>query len=147
MMCPDYGAVDHVGGCVSSSQFRQCFEHRIKHAGFDPSSIATEHAVPFAIFVGQMPPLRARPRHPHHTLIVETVILRRAAPPTSFRGQQWPDQCPLIVRYPNSLPQDCLPKDSLESTSESHVNLCPRNLMSGGFFPPRILAGEIESRS
>ncbi len=118
-MCPDHCAIDHVGCRVSSSHFRQRFEHCVEHTSLDPSSVAAEHAVPFAIFVGQMPPLRARPRHPHHTLIVEPVILRRAAPPTSFRGQQWPDQCPFIVRHSNSLAQDCLPKDSLKSTYQS----------------------------
>lgn len=128
MMCPDDGAIDHVGSHVSLHHFRQRFEHRIEHAGFDPSSVAAKDAVPLAIFVGQVPPLRARPRHPHHAFVVKPVILRRSAPPASFRGQQWPDQCPLIVRYANSFAQDCLPKDSLESTSESHVNLCPRNL-------------------
>ncbi len=87
-----------------------------------------------------MPPLRPRPRHPHHTLIVKTVILRRVAPPTSFRGQQWPDQCPFIVRYANSLARECLPKDSLQSTYESHVKLCPQNLMFLRSLFTRVLA-------
>jgi hypothetical protein len=128
MMCSDYGAVDHVGGGVSLHQTGKRFEHRVEHASLNPSSVAAEDAVPLAIFVGQMPPLRARPRHPHHTLKIEPVVLRRTATSPTFRRKQWPDQSPLIVRYTNSLAQGCLPKDSLESTDGSHVNLCPRNL-------------------
>ncbi len=85
MMCPDHGAVDHVGGGVSLRQFRQRFEHRVEHAGLDPSSVAAEDAVPLAIFVGQLTPLRARPRHPHHAFKIQPVILRRTAAPTSLR--------------------------------------------------------------
>jgi hypothetical protein len=128
MMCSDYSAIDHVGGGVSLHQTGKRFEHCVEHAGLNPSSVAAKNAVPFAILVWQVPPLRPGPRHPHHAFIVKPVILRRAAAPASLRGQQRPDQCPLIVRYTYSLAQDCLPKDSLESTTESRVKLCPRNL-------------------
>ena len=84
MMCPDYRTVDHVSGRVSLHHFRQCFEHCVEHTGLHPSSVAAKDAVPFAIFVGQVPPLRPRPRHPHHAFVVEPVILRRSAPPASF---------------------------------------------------------------
>jgi hypothetical protein len=97
MMCPDNGAIDHVSGRIATRQFRQRFEHCIEHASLNPSSVAAKNAVPFAIFIGQMPPLRTRPRHPHHAFVVTPVILRRTATPASLRGQQWPDQCPLIV--------------------------------------------------
>ena len=110
MMCPDNGAIDHVGRGISLHQTGKRFEHCVEHAGLDPSSVAAEDAVPFAIFVGQVPPLRPCPRHPHHAIVVKPVVLCRTATPASFRGQQWPDQCPLIVRYANSLAQDCLPK-------------------------------------
>jgi len=51
MMCSDDGAVDHVGASVPFDQFRQSFEHRLEHAGLDPSSVTAEDAVPFAVFV------------------------------------------------------------------------------------------------
>lgn len=66
MMCPDYGAIDHVGDAIATCHFRERFEHRIEHPGFDPSSVAPEHAIPLAIFVGEVAPLGACPRHPHH---------------------------------------------------------------------------------
>ena len=100
MMCPDHCAIDHVGGGIASRQLGQRLEHGIEHAGRDPSSIATEHAVPLAIFVRQVSPLRSGSRVPHHTFKIRTVILRPRLPP----------------------------KVSLESRSESPVKLCPRNL-------------------
>jgi hypothetical protein len=135
MMCPDNGAIDHVSGRIATRQFRQRFEHCIEHASLNPSSVAAEDAVPFAIIIGKMSPLRARPRHPHHTLKIEPVVLRRTATTPTFRRKQWPDQSPLIVRYTNALAQDSLPKDSLESTRESHVKLCPRNLTAAILLP------------
>ena len=132
MMCPDDGAVDHVGGRVALGHFCQRFEHRIEHASLNPSSVAAKDAVPFAIFVGEVSPLCPSPRHSHHAFVVETVILRQSTTASALRRQQWPDQCPLVVQYANTLAQSCLPKDSLESTSESHVNLCPRNLAYAG---------------
>ncbi|MBS1079022.1 hypothetical protein JK217_15125 [Gluconobacter kondonii] len=32
MMCPDHGAVDHVGGGVALHHFSQRFQHRVEHA-------------------------------------------------------------------------------------------------------------------
>jgi hypothetical protein len=129
MMCPDHGAIDHVGGAIATRHFRQRFEHCIEHAGLDPSSVASKHAVPLAIFVRQVPPLRTRPRHPHHTFEIQPVVLGRTASPTSLRRQKRANQRPLRVRHANPLTQRCLPKDSLESTPESQVKLCPRNLV------------------
>ena len=135
MMCPDHGAIDHVGGAIATRHFRQRFEHRIEHAGLDPSSVAPKHAVPLAIFVRQVPPLRTRPRHPHHTFEIRPVILCRTASPTSLRRQQGANQRPLRVRYSNPLAQHCLPKDSLESAPEFQVKLCPRNLVMNDPIP------------
>ena len=87
MMCPDHGAIDHVGGRFTSRQLGQRLEHGIEYAGGDPSSVAPEHTVPLAILVGQMPPLRTRPRNPHHAFEIETIILRGAATATAFRRQ------------------------------------------------------------
>ncbi|MDR7031320.1 hypothetical protein J2X35_000001 [Mesorhizobium sp. BE184] len=60
MMGPDNGAIDHVGASIPLDQFSQRFEHRLEPAGLDPSSVTAEVAVPFAVFVRQMSPLRAR---------------------------------------------------------------------------------------
>ena len=113
MMCPDHSAIDHVGGGIAPCQLGQRLEHGIEHAGRDPSSIATEHAVPLAILVGQMPPLRAGPRDPHHAFEIGAIILRRAASTTMLRRQQRPDHFPLFVRNANPLAQGCLQKSAL----------------------------------
>ena len=84
MMCPDDGAVDHIGASVPFNEFGQSFEHRLEHAGLDPSSVTAEDAVPFAVFVRQMPPLRSGARHPHHTFEISTIVLGRAASAPSF---------------------------------------------------------------
>ena len=82
-------------------QFGQCLEHGIEHTGRDPSSITSEHAVPLAIFVRQVSPLRAGPRDPHHAFEIGTVILRwSAATPTR---QQRPDYFPFFVCNANPL--------------------------------------------
>ena len=130
MMCPDHGAIDHVGGAIATCHFRESFEHRIEYSGLDPSPVAPEHAVPLAIFIGEVTPLGTRPRHPHHAFKVSPVVLGRTAPSASLRWQQRADQCPFFIRNPNPLAQLCLPKDSFESARESLVKLCPRNLES-----------------
>ena len=33
MMCPDHGAIDHVGGGIASRQLGQRLEHGVEHAG------------------------------------------------------------------------------------------------------------------
>ena len=113
MMCPDHCAIDHVGGGIASRQLGQRLEHGIEHAGRDPSSIAPEHAVPLAILVGQVPPLRAGPRDPHHAFKIRTVILRRAASTATLRRQQWPDHFPLFVRNADPFAQGRLQKSAL----------------------------------
>ena len=92
MMRPDHGAIDHVGGAIATCHFRESFEHRIEHPGFHPSSVAPEHAVPFALFIGKVAPLGTCPRHPHHAFKIESVVLGWSTPPASLRRQQWPDQ-------------------------------------------------------
>ena len=66
MMRPDNCAVDHVGASIPLDQFSQSFKHCFEHAGLDPASISAEDAVPFAVFIRQVSPLRSRTRHPHH---------------------------------------------------------------------------------
>lgn len=101
MMCPDNGAVDHVGASVPLDQLGQRFEHSLEHTGLDPSPISAKDAVPFAVFVGQLPPLRSGARHPHHALEIPSIVLRRAAAAPSFSRQKRTDQRPLIVRQAN----------------------------------------------
>jgi hypothetical protein len=128
MMCPDHRAVDHVGSAIAACHFRQGFEHRVEHPGLHPSAVAPEHAVPLAIFIGKVTPLRACPGHPHHAFKIQPVVLRGATTSAPLRWQERANQCPFLVRHTNPLAQRRLPKDSLESTSESPVKLCPRNL-------------------
>ena len=113
MMCPDHRAIDHVGGSVPSCQFGQRLEHGIEHAGRDPSSVAPEDAVPLAILIRQMSPLRAGARDPHHAFEVTSIILRRSATTSTLRRQQWPDQFPLFVRYSDPFAQGRLQKVAL----------------------------------
>lgn len=113
MMCSDDGAVDHVGGGVSLHHFSQRFEHRVEHTGRHPSPIAAENAVPLAIFVRQVPPLRACSGDPHHSLKIQPVILRRAASATALRRQQRANDRPFLVRKPDPLAQRRLQKLAL----------------------------------
>ena len=125
MMCPDHGAIDHVGGCVAPRQFRQRLQHGIEHAGRNPSSIAPENAVPLAILIRQVTPLRSGPRDPHHAFEIGAVVLRRTAATTPLRWQQRPDHFPLFVRNANPLAQGCLQKPALNqgpSPQSSFVN-------------------------
>lgn len=115
-MRPDNGAVDHVGAAISLDQCRQRFEHCIEHAGFDPSLVAAEDAVPLAIVVGKMSLLRARPRQPHHALEVAAVVLCRSATSIPFGRQQRPDQRPFLVRHTNALAQGFLQKEALNQS-------------------------------
>ena len=113
MMCPDHRAVDHVGGRVAPRQFGQRLEHGIEHAGRDPSSIAPEDAVPLAILVRQVSPLRAGSRNPHHAFKIATVILCRATATTTLRRQKQPDHFPFLVSNADPLAQDCFQKLAL----------------------------------
>src|SRR3546814_1444706 len=70
-----------------------------ERAGRDPSSIPPEDAVPLAILVRQMPPLRTGPGNPHHALEIAAIILCRAAATAALSRQQRPDQRPLLIRY------------------------------------------------
>ncbi len=113
MMCPDHCAIDHVGGGIASRQLGQRLEHGIEHAGRDPSSIAPEHAVPLAIFVRQVSPLRSGSRDPHHAFKIGAIILRWPASATMLRRQQRPDHFPFLVCNANPLAQGCLQKSAL----------------------------------
>ena len=107
-MRADNGSIDHVGVGVSLDHLGQCFEHGIENAYFDPSSIAAEYAVPLAVFVGQVAPLRTRPDHPHHVLEKTPVVMARPAAAPTFRRQKRPDQCPFLIRQTDTLAQDFL---------------------------------------
>ncbi len=86
MMCSDNGAVDHVGASIPFDQFGKGFEQCLEHAGLDPSSVTAKDAVPLAVFIGQVSPLRAGAGHPHHGLEIAPVVLRRTAAPPPFSG-------------------------------------------------------------
>jgi hypothetical protein len=113
MMCPDNGAVDHVGASIPIDQFGQGFEHRLEHACLDPSSVTAENAVPFAVFVRQVPPLRSRARHPHHAFEIAPIVLRWAAAATSFSRQKRTDHRPFLVRQTDPFAQSCLQMEAL----------------------------------
>jgi transposase InsO family protein len=59
-MRPDHCAVDLVGAGFALNGFRKRLQHGIEHAGRYPAPIAPEHAVPLAVPVRQVPPLRSR---------------------------------------------------------------------------------------
>jgi hypothetical protein len=113
MMCPDNGAIDHVGASIPLDQFGQRFEHSLEHTGLDPSPISAKDAVPFAVFVGQMPPLRSGARHPHHALEIPSIVLSRTASAPSFSRQKRTDQRPFLVRQSNPFAQGCLQMEAL----------------------------------
>jgi hypothetical protein len=48
MMCPDHGAVDHVGRAIPLYHLGECLEECVEHAHLHPAPIAPEHAVPLA---------------------------------------------------------------------------------------------------
>jgi hypothetical protein len=113
MMCPDNSAIDHVGGGIAFHHLGERFEHRIEHRRRDPSPVSAEDAVPLAIFIGQMTPLRPGPGHPHHAFEIAPIVLRRTASSTPLCWQKWPYQCPFLIRNPNPLAQCCLQKTAL----------------------------------
>ncbi len=113
MMCPDYDTVDHVGASVPLDHFCQRFEHRFEYAGLDPASVTAEDAIPFAVFVRQMPPLRSRARHPHHAFEIAAIVLSRAAAATPFSRKKRTNQRPFLVRQTNPLAQSYLQRQAL----------------------------------
>lgn len=115
-MRPDNRAVDHIGAGVSFDQLRQALQHGIEDANLHPAPVTAEDAVPFAIIVREMPPLRARPRQPHHAFEVATVVLCRAAAAPALGRQQRPDHRPLLVRKTNPLAQGFLQKEALNQS-------------------------------
>ena len=98
MVCSDDSAVDHVGASIPLDQFGQRLKHRLEHAGFDPASISAEDAVPLAVFIRQVSPLRPRARHPHHAFEIAPVVLGWAASAPAFGGQKRTEQRPFLVR-------------------------------------------------
>ena len=113
MMCPDNGAVDHVGASIPFDHLRQRFEHRFEHAGLDPAPISAEDTVPLAVFVRQVSPLRSGARHPHHAFEIASIVLSRAATAASFRRKKRADQCPFLVRQTNPFAQGYLQMEAL----------------------------------
>ena len=113
MMCPDYGAVDHVGASVPLDHLRQRFEHRFEHAGLDPPSIAAEDAVPLAVFIWQVSPLRTGARHPHHAFEIPSIVLSRTATAPPFSRKKRTDQSPFLVRQTKPFAQGSLQMEAL----------------------------------
>lgn len=95
---------------VAARHLAERFEHRVEHTGLDPSSVAGENAVTLARRIGQLTLLRARPRHPHHTVERAPVVLRAPTPVTTLGRQQRTDQRPLVILKSNPLAQRCLQK-------------------------------------
>lgn len=129
-MRPDDGAVDHVGSSVSGHQFGKGFQHGVEHAGLDPAPIPAKNAVPLAVCVRKISPLRSRPRDPQHALEIPPVILARPPPPTTFRRKQRPNDRPFLVAQSNPFVQDSisLQDESLNQNPSPASIFCPRNL-------------------
>lgn len=104
-MRPDDDAVDHVGRALSTRHLGQSLEQGIEYADLNPAPIAAEDAIPLAIFVRQVSPLRAGPRHPHYAFEEQAVVTGRTAASPSLRRQQQPDQRPLLVGKSDPLAQ------------------------------------------
>ena len=113
MMCPDNGAINHVGASLPLDHLCQRFEHRLEHPSLDPASISAEDAVPFAVFVRQMSPLRSRARHPHHALEIAPIVLGRAASASLLSGKKRTYQRPFLVRQTNPFAQGYLQIEAL----------------------------------
>ena len=113
MMCPDNCAVDHVGASIPLDHLCQRFEHCFEHTGLDPASISAEDAVPLAVFIRQVSPLRTRARHPHHAFEIAPIVLSRAASAPSLSGKKRTDHRPLIVCQTNPFAQGCLQMEAL----------------------------------
>lgn len=116
-MRPDDGCVDHVGAGISLDHIRQAFQHGIENTDLQPAPVTAEDAVPFAVVVREMPPLRARPRQPHHALEVAAVVLRRSATAPALGRQQRTDQRPFLVRQTDTLAQGFLQKEALNQSA------------------------------
>lgn len=119
MMCPDHGAVDHVGRAVALDQLSKRLEQRLENPGLHPTAITSKYAVPLPVLVRKMPPLRARPSHPEHALEVPPIIVRGPAAPPALSGQQRPDQRPLFLRHSDPLAQGCPQKTALNQPPSS----------------------------
>ncbi len=105
-MRPDDRRIHHVGASFSLDQLAERFEQRVEDTGLDPAPEAAENAVPLAVFVRQMTPLRSRPSDPQYALKIKPVVLRRPTPSPTFRRKQWSDNRPFLVRHPDPLAQD-----------------------------------------
>src|SRR5690606_640805 len=103
----------------STSHLGQGVKQGVEHPSLNPAPIAAEDAVPLAIFVRQLPPLRTRPRHPHHTLEKRAIVTSRPAAAPPLRWQQRPDQIPLLIRKTNPLAQRCPQKAALNQSRDT----------------------------
>ena len=104
-MRPGDGAVDHVPASIRLGEFAQRLQHRIPDAGERPTPEPLIDAVPFAIFVRQMAPLRSGSCNPQHALEIAPIVVCRAATPTPLRWQQRRDQRPFRVGNPDPFVQ------------------------------------------
>ena len=123
MMRPDHRAVDHVRARIVLDRFGERLQHGVEHAGLDSPAIPSEYAVPLAMLIRQLPPLRPRPRRPYHTFKIGPVVTRRPATTTSLRRQQRPDQPPLLVRHTDPIAQYRLKKAALNQPLSLSSNL------------------------
>ncbi len=113
MMYPDNCAVDHVGASIPLDHLCQRFEHCFEHTGLDPASISAEDAVPLAVFIRQVSPLRTRARHPHHAFEIAPIVLSRAASASLLGGKKRADHRPFLVRQTDPFAQGYLQMKAL----------------------------------
>jgi hypothetical protein len=100
-MRPDHCTIDHVLAVVRPGQFRQGLQHGVPYAGHRPPSEPLVDAVPFAVFGGKMPPLRAGAGNPQHAFKKATIVMCWAATTTALRRQKWGDHNPFFVTDPD----------------------------------------------
>ena len=105
-MRSDDGAVDHIGRALSLDQLSQALQEGVEDPKLRPAPEPAEHAVPLAVSLRQLSPLRARAGHPQHAFEEAPVVMRRPSPTPALRRQQRSDDCPLFVRHPNPLAQN-----------------------------------------
>lgn len=74
MTGPDYSSIDHVHTGIPLDESGEGIQNGSEHTRHDPATIPPEHDVPLAVFIRQMPPLRAYSRHPHDALQVGSVV-------------------------------------------------------------------------
>ena len=109
--------------CIVGHRLGQCRRDAFPDPGLAPSSEALIDRNPFAIFVRQVAPWRARTNTPKNTVHDLPIVERWTAFASAFRRQKGFEQAPFCVAQ-IAATQSCLPtRGILESKSESRVNL------------------------